>query len=131
MKRGAHLFLLMSLSGLAGSVLPSPAAADRLDYASLHDYNSALRKAIQARLREQKLYRGAIDGRMGPGTRAALAKLTGEPARSGFLLDDDLVEKLFGLEGHGVYTPEDEIRLLQALKIEAGSRYKPLADPVE
>lgn len=44
-----------------------------------------------------------------------------------FHLGHDLVEQIFGLEGHGIYDlAADEARLLEAIGTSAQSRYSPL-----
>lgn len=131
MTRSLLLFLLVPPAGLAGTIMAVPAAAETAeDRMSIHEYNPALRMAVQQRLKDRGFYKGRIDGNIGPATRAALASLTGWPRDSKFRLGHELVEKLFGLEGYGIYDlAKDEAELLEAIKAQPISRYKPLEWP--
>lgn len=104
---------------------PAADAGELLSYKSktIADYNMATRRAVQSALVCKGLYDGEIDGKIGPGTREALARLTGASVQSDFRLSSELVEKIFGLKDYGLDSLDDEARLLKALGREPISRY--------
>ena len=99
-------------------------ASTCFDRAGITDYDPALIKAIQLRLRDRNLYTGAIDGKVGSGTRAALARFTGSSPRSDFHLGSDMVKRIFGLEYSGIYYSEDQDVLLAKLGLEPDPNYR-------
>ncbi|WHU03467.1 peptidoglycan-binding domain-containing protein [Sphingomonas sp. NIBR02145] len=114
----------LAMSAAAPLALGTAKAETCWDRASLADYDPVLIKAIQQRLRDQNLYAGSIDGKAGPTTRAALARLTGLSPQSEFRLGSDLVHKVFGPNFTGIYHDEDQDALIEQLGLKPDPSYR-------
>jgi hypothetical protein len=128
MPRGKlQLLFGLVLVTVSATVCPVAQAGVREDYMAITDYNLAVRKAVQERLKSRGLYEGPVDGIIGPKTRAGLSRLTRLPPTDRYHLGHDLVKAIFGLDGYGIYNlASDEARLLEAVGTQAESRYVPL-----
>ncbi|HKC03127.1 MAG TPA: peptidoglycan-binding protein [Sphingomicrobium sp.] len=123
-------YRLIARIALAGAFLATPLASVSADSetcferARLQDYDPALIRAMQSRLHERGLYSGPIDGKSGPGTRQALARLTGLPPRSEFRLETELVQQIFGPNHPGIYYASDQDQLMRELGVTPDPRYR-------
>lgn len=93
-------FLIAGLAGSdAGPGFSTASAHDCQDKIGLKDWNPALGKAIQARLKARGYYRGPIDGKLGPKSRAAMDAFRTERGMvADHRLHADFMKELLGVE---------------------------------
>ncbi len=123
----SSLIALVAAGAIAASDGPANAATC-FDKVVISQYNPALIRAIQQRLQARGLYAGEIDGRAGPATRSALARLTGWSPKSDFRLGVDLVEQIFGPGYGGIYHSEDQDDLMKKLGVTPDPGYRSPCD---
>ena len=123
-----------ALIGTANVAAPGPALADGSSVAVATRTDPVLVLEVQKRLKEAGFYRGGLDGRVGPGTRAALKAFrisrgiaAPESADDWYnrnmALDEPLIRELFGLPGYGGSGAMSEVRLMKRLGIRPRSAY--------
>ena len=122
LSRRTLAFSAMALAAPLSLAAYSPAIAGE-DYAGalgLGHYQPEIQKAVQQALHDKRYYAGAIDGRVGPKTRAAVLKFRAANhirahGDAAFVLDAPLVKALFGLPDSGIHSWRDEGCLLSKL----------------